>query len=710
MFLVIVTRPSSKPGHVFGRRQAFLEGLAPVLAVTLLGAALAEPGAGVPTLTHADQVRRLAPAEARLGYPVRIRGVITGDVPAPDYFVQDGTAGIFVEGDHSAHFRHVLGDRVEVLGVTGPGRFAPVVREQDFHVLGRAPLPTPHLYTLSELADGQQDSQWVRVRGVVRSVSIDRASWREMTLAMNVASGSGQFKVRVPISHEQDFSSWIDSSVLIEGVCGSLFNGERQLVGLLFYVPRLSFIKVEALPKEIALPDLLRFSLESGSQQRVRVRGAVVHQQPDNALFLQNQGRGLRVLTQQSTRFEAGDVVEVFGLPAVGESAPMLEDAVVHAVGHGDVPPPLPLDLRAPWERYDGALVTTEARLLQRTIRPGDVTLLLQKGELAFSAVLESAPAGNSLLSIPLNSDLRVTGICLVRNEGLWRVPQSFRILFRSAGDVAVLRTPSWWDLRHTLWLLGITSGVLLLVVGWVLVMRRQVREQMAIIRQKLRSGAVLEERNRIARELHDTLEQELVGITMQLDLAVDCFRHAPQVTRQAMEMARKMSRHSMLAARRSVWDLRCHWLENGDLVSALRQNIETLGRRDGLEIRMDIKGDPFRLPTTAEMNLLRIGQEALTNAVKHSQARHITIELHFEPGTVRLSVIDDGRGFSPEASSLNGGGHFGLLDMRERAQSLGCSLQVRSQPGQGTQITIEAAVTPRPSYEEPKVHSYLGG
>jgi len=106
-----------------------------------------------------------------------------------------------------------------------------------------------------------------------------------------------------------------------------------------------------------------------------------------------------------------------------------------------------------------------------------------------------------------------------------WRIPQSFRLLLRSPQDVTVLRSPSWWTLRHTLWVLGITASILLIVLAWIVVLGRRLREQMEIIRQKLRSGAVLEERNRIARELHDTLEQELAGITMQLDLAVDCLQ-----------------------------------------------------------------------------------------------------------------------------------------------------------------------------------------
>jgi len=119
-------------------------------------------------LTSVDQIRRLTPDKAQLGYPVRIRGVITDDIPSPDFFVQDKTAGIYVRGSASLGASHVLGDFVEVEGITGPGRFAPVIREQRLRILGKKPLPKTHVYAFQELADGQKDSQWVKVRGGVR--------------------------------------------------------------------------------------------------------------------------------------------------------------------------------------------------------------------------------------------------------------------------------------------------------------------------------------------------------------------------------------------------------------------------------------------------------------------------------------------------------------------------------------------------------------
>jgi signal transduction histidine kinase len=272
-----------------------------------------------------------------------------------------------------------------------------------------------------------------------------------------------------------------------------------------------------------------------------------------------------------------------------------------------------------------------------------------------------------------------------------------------------VLRAPSWWNLRHTLWLLGITVSILLAVVAWVVLLGKRLREQIFITRQKIKHSAVLEERNRIARELHDTLEQELAGITMQLDLATDCFQQAPRVAHQALQAARDMSRHSMVEARRSVWDLRCQLLEHGDLVSAISQVVEPLVSADHAKVNVTIEGTPVRLPGQKEMNLLRIAQEAVANALKHGRPRQVNIELRYTATSVCLNVIDDGCGFSASQSAPTG--HFGLLDMRERAHSMGSEMSVESGPGRGTRISLQVPLdSTDPNHAELETNPYSSG
>jgi signal transduction histidine kinase len=671
----------------------FFGGLTEALAATSAQSSKAQ-SSKLPRLTHVDQVRRLSPSEAERGYPVRIRGVITADGPAPDFFVQDSTAGIYVEGSHSPVFSHRLGDRVEIEGISGPGRFAPVVRERSVRVLGPGKLPRARLSSWSELANGQKDSQWIQVRGTVLSASIDRTSWKETTLVMSVASGGGRFKTRVPVTSEVDASAWVDRQVVIEGVCGTLFNFNRQLVGVLLYVPRLRFIQEAQPAREVSFGELMRFSPDQGTFRRVRVRGVVAHQQRGSAIFLESEGQGLRILSQQDTPLHPGDIVEASGFPAVGESTPILEDAVFKKMGRMDPPRSTNLVLSGPWERFDGVLVSLNAKLLPGERLSEGPDFLLQSGDRLFTATAQNDAVLRRMAAIASNSELRLSGICLVHSGGLWGIPQSFRLLVREPGDIVILRAPSWWTLRHALWLLGICVGVLFCVTILLVIVGGRLRAQMAVIREKIRMDGIHEERNRIARELHDTLEQDLAGITMQLDLAFDCFQQTPQVAQQALAMARKMSRRSMIEARRSVWDMRCQLLENGDLVSALTQTVTSFNT-DRTKIDVRVEGEPRRLTTTIEMNLLRIGQEAVINAVRHAQSSLVTVLLQFRAQCVRLCVADDGRGFEPNEAALNGSSHFGLLDMRERAQSLGSSLQIDSKPGAGTHVTVEVREAP---------------
>ncbi len=643
-------------------------------------------------LVDASQVRALTADQAAEGRRVHIRGVITCAVPSPDFFVQDKTAGIYVEGNPLRHYRHQLGEEIELDGITGPGHFAPVIHETTSRVVGTGSLPKARTYTFSELEHGHLDSQWVQIRGVIRSVAVDYQSWHEPTLALTVSSGSGRFRVRVPapVGPKADFSSWIGNEALISGVSGSLSNAERQFVGLLLYVPALRFVRVEESVSDVSVLDLLRFSPQQHNGHRVRVRGVVCYRDVGNSLFLSQNNQGLRVLTEQNSEAAPGDVVDVVGFPAMGESAPVLEDASFIRVGRQEQPVALPFNSAGNWERYDGALVTLDAKLLQCNGQADSPTLVLQHAGIVFTATLPFRQKSSKILSIPVSSDLRLTGVCLVRNGGIWNIPQSFRLLLRSDHDLQVLQIPSWWNPRHAAWVLEITVGVLCAVLAWIMLLRRRVREQMEVIRQKLRSGAVLEERNRIARELHDTLEQDLAGITIQLDLAADRFEQDAALSQQALETARRMSRRSMVEAKRSVWDLRSHLLENGTLSSALAQAVEPMMARSRVKLHVDVKGKASRLSSAVEMNALRIGQEAISNALKHARADTIRVNLEYKQDTLHLSVADDGCGFNQGTAALAYGGHFGLLDMKERAESLGSRFAIRSAPGLGTCVEVE--------------------
>ena len=199
------------------------------------------------------------------------------------------------------------------------------------------------------------------------------------------------------------------------------------------------------------------------------------------------------------------------------------------------------------------------------------------------------------------------------------------------------------------------------------------------------RLAGVLEERMRLAREIHDTLLQGVSGISLQLRAALphlDSPPAAAETLLRIVELAEQTSRD----ARDAVWDMRPSVLCEGDLVTA----VETAARRilagTPVHLHFRVSGNARRLPSRIETVVLRIVQEAMSNVVKHAAARSVRLELTFSDRELAVSISDDGKGFAAEPEI----GHWGLVNMRERASQAGGSLRVRSAPGGGTTVLLQ--------------------
>ena len=222
--------------------------------------------------------------------------------------------------------------------------------------------------------------------------------------------------------------------------------------------------------------------------------------------------------------------------------------------------------------------------------------------------------------------------------------------------------------------------AVLVLAGGLYAVGLRQIRARFA---------AVQHERSRISRDLHDTVAQSLVGISLRLDAALDALAHSPEAAREQVERAQALVCTSLDESRRAVWRIRAQAQAGRDLAAALAHLGDALTNGTGVRVRVETCGDPRALSTAVESSLFRIGQEALTNVVRHARASEIRVQLRFEPGSVRLHVRDDGRGLTPAGAVHEHAPHFGLLGMRERAEELGGHLEVSSVNGRGTEIAV---------------------
>jgi signal transduction histidine kinase len=435
----------------------------------------------------------------------------------------------------------------------------------------------------------------------------------------------------------------------------------------------------------------------------------VTLQKPDGTLFIQNEGYGLNVQLAQSASLAPGDRVIVSGYSALGQYVPILEDATVQSVGHGPPLSPVPTDLKTLLdgpENFDGVLVQVKASLMNFVESAGRQTLVLQSSNSIFAATFESAKADERFKSLKLGSEVALTGVFSAQSPEKWvpgvaqsrevsvsnvpySPPDSVQIFLRSYTDVTVIQQPPWWTLSRLLWTIGIMALILLAGLVWVVVLGRRVRQQTRIIEEKIKRAGILEERDRIAREFHDTLEQELAAITIQLDAVEAQLNGASPTVRQLLRLARNMSRRSLSEARRSVWDLRSHLLENSDLSTALNEMASSLEAAADRKIMVQSSGITRKLPAVIEHNLLRATQEALANALKHSGAKKITVALSYEPSRIQLRICDDGKGFDYHTVGQPGGGHFGLLDMRERAEKIGAEFSLASSPGNGTEIVF---------------------
>jgi signal transduction histidine kinase len=264
----------------------------------------------------------------------------------------------------------------------------------------------------------------------------------------------------------------------------------------------------------------------------------------------------------------------------------------------------------------------------------------------------------------------------------------TFRLLLRTPADVVLLSAAPWWTMGHTGVMLAILAMGAVGAVIWVGASGRRKRHQYQ---------AVLNERTRVARELHDTLEQGLSGIALQLEAVAATLEASPARAQQSLDVARQMLRYSLEETRRSVMDLRSQALESGDLGGALTDLAwqMTLGTAAVAQVR--VEGTPTRLNASVEHHLLRIGLEALTNALKYSGAAHIEMVLRFEAAGTTLVVRDNGCGMGQAAQDPSSG-HFGLQGMRERVDKLGGVLSIESAPGSGTcvSVTVPAARAPR--------------
>ena len=396
---------------------------------------------------------------------------------------------------------------------------------------------------------------------------------------------------------------FIDARVRLRGNAGTIFGSSAQLRGMSLFVGRTSeIVMLESPPDPFSMTvrsirSIYNYSPGGEVNRRLRVRGVVtayIAGHPveisdftstarfrfvRHVLYVDDGSGGARIETEQSQGVDPGTVVDVVGFPTATPGRPTLVNAIFRAAGTA----PQPSAVMVPSANVlspenDATLVRMQGHFLSVLRNPMERVLVMRVGETVFDASLEASAATERLERIRPGSLVSVTGVYSYRGGP----PPTFHLFLRSVEDVAVDRAAPWWTLQHT----AVMLVMLTLVAGGAGVWVRA-----SATRKRQQYQAVLNERSRVGRELHDTLEQGLAGIALQLEAVAGSLDTSPEAARRSLEVARQMLRYSEEEARRSVADLRSQALESRGLAGALTDMVRQMTHGTGARAEVSVEG-----------------------------------------------------------------------------------------------------------------------
>ena len=686
-------------------------------------------------LTRISDLRALPSEAAAKRLKVRLRGIVTWTRGVDAAFtVQDDSAGIWVNVSMARDKNEWLGDgsvidilrpghRVEIQGVTDRGGFAPQICPSSVRILGEADLPPALKMEPFRFFSGVDVCRRLEVCGILQGYhSTDDK--RSYVLMMNAKPG--RFIARIPASMLPDPDGLVDAVIRLRGVNMARFNtrGEFLMPHLLVTGKEdMEVVSPAASPPfdapKVPLKSIAQFNPELRTAHRLRVEGTVTYVRGD-MVYLQDDEAAIRVtrLSNDGERLALGDRVEAAGFLDDTRRIFGLFETVTRKIASGAVPAPAPITpeeifkinlesaslLRAVAKPvdFDGQLISFQARLVdsQYAASKGH-RILLDTESSRFTAVLDDDDA-HALDALQRGSIVAVTGIVqldhiLISSPDYRFVPSEVSLLLRSRGDLAVLQPPPWWTLRRVLIVLAGVALALVATFVWVWLLRRRVAAQSALLAAEMRErrDAVVEfesslrERNRLAANLHDTLLQTLGGLGFQLNACEVVARREGVGSLDPLRVARNMVNHAVTELRGSVWELRGLPLRDKSLPEALSYLVAHVGQGHPVAITVRTEGALEQVPEFVAGNLLLIVQEALKNALRHAQARAIEVLVGADAAgkTLYATVRDDGVGFDPAVAKGAAEGHFGLAVMKERAERLGGTLRIESEPVRGTTV-----------------------
>ena len=500
-------------------------------------------------LTRVAEIRRLSREDAAKALPVKISGVSlwTGLWAV---VVDDGEQSIWVpiqqnNGLGKFDFRQVdcqPGSHLEIEGVTDPGGYAPIVMPTAIRRIGTLPMREARRVSVDRLLSGSEDGQRVEIEGVVQEFV--HSSLGPGAVMLSMVTDGNFCRVFVVDGGSLDESQLVDARVRVTGILAPDHNARAQVVNLKLLTTSAGNFDILSRPPadpfqspRVPLDRLAPFSPESSPSHRKVTSGIVIMAVPEQYFFLQDGNLSVRV-SSTATGLTPGQRVDVAGFVDRFDSIASIKNALVRPVGEGIPPEPLAvtsdmlLDPRG-YNRRTQAAGDSACRMVRMAGRiqridwdkPGSPRALwINSDERVFPAYfpLKQALTNEQVRTWVPGAQVDLTGVCELKFTGtdtLRRTytPVTFHLLMPGPASVKILQLPAWWTQERMRIALAGVGAAALLLLSWTWLLRRQVARQSRIIGDKIANEAVHAERSRIARDLHDSIEQQLTGVSLHL-------------------------------------------------------------------------------------------------------------------------------------------------------------------------------------------------
>lgn len=574
------------------------------------------------------------------------------------------------------------------------------------HIIAAAILVNAH-----QIQTGENLGKIVSVRGSVLSVVHDEIDSSYNWIILGTPEGSVYAASDERTWSFPELNKLTDAEIELTGRVGRFSNWRRFLGYQLTFDddPESGFTVIQPPPVDpFSVPDM-----DSGSSlHRRKTRGRVVASTREHFFIRTDDKSILRAIPAEGCQLpKVGSVVTVSGFPKNGQSTPQLENSV--------------------WRIEQGTTGSLEvAEAVDQT------TLYVEEGNRRYAnnllcgkiiklmGVVESTPAQDAIVpgSFGLNCDgtsinvdisgledfagkkpevgttMEVAGLCYANFSGadgdsVFPHLEGFSIIPRTIDDIRVIRAAPWWTPGRLVAVIGVLLAVIGLCTAWIVALRiistrraRQlVREQVTSARAELK----VEERTRLAVELHDSLSQTLTGVALQIDAAACADGEG---AKSFLSTARNMLASCRQELNGCLWDLRCRTFEEKDMTEAVQRTLAPHLGSAKLTVRFNVPRG--KLSEATAHAVLRIIRELATNSVKHGHAQNIKVAGEFHGDTISFSVLDDGRGFNVATAPGPSQGHFGLQGIRERLNEFNGTFRCESEPGHGAKFTVTLHVS----------------